>query len=139
VVADVPPGVSVAGLAEVVDPYMRRILDPVEDPIEVVGEMTNRLLDPPFFQHLEDVGALYVIWAEISDIVDHWPVDYGPDSETIAVRESRQAAQDWLDMPRTMAGLQDFVDRWRKRGMTLPKRYRGKWQIRRKRRSSRWT
>ncbi|MFU8876376.1 hypothetical protein, partial [Micromonospora sp. SL4-19] len=46
------------------------------------------------------------------DIVDGYPVDYGTDAETIAVRETRVAARDWLGIPRTVEGMEHYLQRW---------------------------
>ncbi|WP_412739414.1 hypothetical protein [Krasilnikovia sp. MM14-A1259] len=85
--------------------YMRRVLDPAENPIAVVGELMGALTEPPYRDDLPGAGELYRVWADLSGIVDGRPVDYGDESEVIAVRECRQAAQDWLAMPRTIGGL----------------------------------
>lgn len=116
----VPEDDIVHGLAERLDPYMRRILDGSEDPHVVVGELMLTLTEPPYFEHLWGVGWLYQIWGELSDIVDGYPVDYGPDSDAIAARELRHAAQDWLGMPHTAVGLQDYVAGRTARLATLP-------------------
>ncbi|MFE2531532.1 hypothetical protein [Streptomyces sp. NPDC059371] len=121
---DVSPGASVEDFANGLDPYMRRILGAAEDPIGVVGEVMGQLIEPPYIEQLRGVGELYGVWGELSDIVDGYPVDYGPDAETIAVRESRQAAQDWLDMPHTTAGLQEYIEQWLDRLRSMPERYR---------------
>jgi hypothetical protein len=59
-------------------------------------------------------GGLY-IWADIDDILDRWPIDYGPATRAIALREFKRAAKEWLEMPRTEAGIRNYVDRWEKR------------------------
>ncbi|MFD0595616.1 hypothetical protein ACFQZ4_27585 [Catellatospora coxensis] len=59
---------------------------------------------------------------ELDDILDRWPVDYGPQTETIALREFRRAAEEWLAMPRTEDGIRNYVHRWRTR---LNERFQG--------------
>ncbi|MET8311868.1 hypothetical protein [Micromonospora sp. NPDC005173] len=93
---DVPADDMVEGLAERLSPYMRRILDGGEDPHDAVGELMWTLTERPHFEHLWGVGWLYRIWGDLSDVVDAYPAGYGPDSEAIAIREFRHAAQDWL-------------------------------------------
>ncbi|WP_062430507.1 hypothetical protein [Herbidospora daliensis] len=62
--------------------------------------------------HLVDV---YPVWMEIDDIFDHWPVDYGDETDTIAMREVRLAAEEWLALPKTEAEIGEYVKRWRTR------------------------
>jgi hypothetical protein len=114
-VTAVPEDDLVEGLAERLSSYMDRILGGCEDPIRVVGGLMWALTEPPYMKALDGVGRLYCVWAELSDIVDGWPVDYGPDCEAIAVREVRQAAQDWLSTPHTVAGLEGYIERWEAR------------------------
>jgi hypothetical protein len=71
--------------------------------------------EPPYFEHLWGMSALYRNWGALSDIVDGHPVNYGSDSEAIADRELKQAAQDWFDMPRTRAGLESYIQGWDER------------------------
>lgn len=119
-VTDVPEDDLVEGLAERLSPYMDRILAGREDSIRVVGGLMWALTEPPYFEALEGVGRLYAIWGGLSDIVDGWPVDHGPDCEAIAVREVRQAAEDWLSTPHTTAGLEGYIERWEARLAALP-------------------
>lgn len=117
---DVPADDMVDAFAERLHPYMDRILGGGEDPHLVVGELKWALTEPPYFEQLWGVGWLYRIWGDLSDIVDGWPVDYGPGREAIADREVRQAAQDWLSTPHTAAGLEDYIERWKARLAALP-------------------
>jgi hypothetical protein len=114
-VTHLPEDDSVQGLADRLDPYMRRMLDGSEDPRAIAGQLMLMLTEPPYFEHLWGVGRLYQIWGELSDVVDGWPVDHGPDSAAIAVGGFRQAAQHWLAMPHTVAGLRDYITQWEAR------------------------
>ncbi|TKK85853.1 hypothetical protein FDA94_23405 [Herbidospora galbida] len=65
-----------------------------------------------------DVGAaggLYRVWMNIDDIFDAWPVDYGDETDAIAMREVRLAVEEWLATPKTEAGISAYVDRWEAR------------------------
>ncbi|MFD0851194.1 hypothetical protein ACFQ07_03140 [Actinomadura adrarensis] len=79
---------------------------------DLVGEVKWHCLQSP----LADAGDVYVIWAELDDVLDGYPVDYGPEANAIyALREFKRAAHDWLDMPRTEAGLLNYVQLWKTR------------------------
>jgi hypothetical protein len=82
---------------------------------DLVHEVMWHCMEQPYREHLRDLSTLYVIWAELDDILDGWPVDYGQNTETIAMCEFRRAAKEWLDIPRTEVGIRDYVDRWRTR------------------------
>ncbi|MFG2071255.1 hypothetical protein [Nonomuraea maritima] len=109
--------VLLAGLVAELDPLMRGILasDDVRQAGDVVYEVTYHCLESPYGEDLWPSGSIYCIWMEIDDILDGWPVDYGPDREALAMREWKRAAQEWLDMPRTQAGLRDYLHGWRMR------------------------
>ncbi|MFI6928169.1 hypothetical protein ACIBIZ_50155 [Nonomuraea spiralis] len=106
-----------AGLAAELDPLMHCILasDDVRRAGDFVYDVTYHCLESPHGEDLWPAGSIYCIWMDIDDILDGWPVDYGPESEGLALREFKRAAQEWLDMPRTQAGLWDYVHRWRMR------------------------
>ncbi|MDP9848124.1 hypothetical protein [Streptosporangium lutulentum] len=106
-----------AELAAELDPFMRGILasDDVGQAGDFVYDVMHHCMESPHSEDLWPAGSIYCIWMDIDDIVDGWPVDYGTDSETLALREFKRAAQEWLDMARTQAGLQDYVHRWRMR------------------------
>jgi hypothetical protein len=108
-VVDVPDEGSVGWLAERLSPYMRRILESGEDPHDVVGELMWTLTSPPLFTDVDGVGALCVMWGELTDIVDAFPVNYGPECEAVAEREFRRAAREWLSMSPTPAGLEAYI------------------------------
>lgn len=114
-----PPEDMVDGLAELLDPYMRGLLDGGEDPHEVVAALMWTMTESPHWEHLWGVGWLYRIWGDLADIIDGYPVHFGPDSEAIAIREFRHAAQNWLAMPRTPAGLENYIERQRTRLASL--------------------
>ncbi|MET8310047.1 hypothetical protein [Micromonospora sp. NPDC005173] len=116
---DMPPEDMVDGLAELLNPYMRRILGGSEDPHDVVDELKWTLTEAPHMEHSWGAGWLYRMWGSLSDIIDGYPVDFGPDREAIAIREFRHAAQDWLGMPRTRAGLESYIERQRTRLASL--------------------
>jgi hypothetical protein len=118
-VSEVLPVDPVQRLARRLDPYMQRILDGRDDLIDAVAELLGILTEPPYFEHLVGVGWLYRVWGNLSDILDRYPVDYGPDTEAIAAQAFKRAAQDWLDMPRTRAGLEHYIERWRRRLTSL--------------------
>jgi hypothetical protein len=104
-------------LAAEIDPLVQRILTAEDLPQvrDLVQEVRYHCLQPPYFEHMWGAGEVYVIWGELDDILDRWPVDHGTDTETIAIREFRSAAKEWLDMPRTEAGIRDYTHRWRTR------------------------
>ncbi|MEO3771484.1 hypothetical protein [Micromonospora sp. B9E7] len=116
---DMPPEDMVDGLAERLNPYMHRILGGSEDPHDVVYQLMWTLTEAPQIEHSWGVDWLYRIWGDLSDIIDGYPVDLGPDSEAIAIREFRHAAQDWLRTPRTLAGLESYIERQRTRLASL--------------------
>jgi hypothetical protein len=89
---------------------MRRILEPVEDPHVVVAELMATLTSPPLFTDIDGVGALCLLWGDLSDIVDGFPVNYGPECEAIAEREFSRAAREWLRMSPTPAGLEAYIE-----------------------------
>jgi hypothetical protein len=70
------------------------------------------LTEPPIFAHLWCAGTLYRNFGLLSDIVDAYPVDYGANAEMITAREIRDAARDWLGMPRTVEGMEQYLIRW---------------------------
>jgi hypothetical protein len=92
---------NLPNLAQIIDTYMHRILDSGENLVDVLLEPMGALTEPPLFEHLWCVGKLYGNFGLLSDKVDAYPVDYGANAETIAAREIRDAARDWLGMPRT--------------------------------------
>ncbi|WP_068923842.1 hypothetical protein [Planobispora rosea] len=106
-----------AGFVEKIDPLMRDVLvgEDAEQVRGFVREAAWNCTERPYFERLWGVGELYRAWMEIDDILDGWPVDYGADTDALAMREFRLAAQEWLDMPRTEAGFQDYVHRWETR------------------------
>lgn len=100
-----------AGFAAKIDPFMRGVLvsGDVEQMRGFVLEAAWNCTERPYFEHLWGVGGLYRAWMEIDDILDGWPVDYGADTDALAMREFRLAAQEWLDMPRTETGFRAIV------------------------------
>jgi hypothetical protein len=80
----------------------------------------SALIEPPLFEHLWCAGELYVHFGLLSDIVDAYPVDYGANADMIAQQEIRDAARDWLGMPHTVEGLEDYLARWAARLEALP-------------------
>jgi hypothetical protein len=62
----------------------------------------------------------------LSDIVDGYPVDYGANAETIAAREIRDAARDWLGLPRTVEGMEHYLEQRDARLEALPATYGGR-------------
>ncbi|GAA1023697.1 hypothetical protein Aple_090280 [Acrocarpospora pleiomorpha] len=109
-----------AGLTAELDPLMYGILasDDVKQAGDFVDDVTRHCMKSPYLEHLSSASSIYCIWMDIDDILDGWPVEYGPDSKVLALREFKRAAQEWLDMPRTQAGLQDYLRgvHWRQRG-----------------------
>jgi hypothetical protein len=102
------------GLAAELDPLMRGIV--ASDDVRKAGGFVDGVKWHCMESPLADAGDLYVIWAEIDDILDGYPVDYGPEDNAIyAMREFKRAAREWLDMPRTHAGLLDYVHLWKTR------------------------
>ncbi|MBG0831622.1 hypothetical protein HS041_28225 [Planomonospora sp. ID67723] len=99
------------------DPLMRGVLasEDVAQARNFVHEVKWHCTESPYGGHLWGAGGVYCIWAEIDDILDGWPLDYGSDTDALALREFKRAAQEWLDMPRTEAGLQDYVHQWETR------------------------
>jgi hypothetical protein len=113
-------------LAQVVDTYMHRILNSGEDPVAALGELMWALSEPTLFEDLWCASALYRTFGQLSDIVDAYPVDYGTNAEMIAGREIRDAAQDWLGMPHTVEGMEQYLVRWEARLEALPAAYGGR-------------
>lgn len=111
---DQPELTTLPALAAALDPFMRSILacDEVVQMAELASEVSWRFRDTS----VDGAGYLYVVWMEIDDILDGYPASYGAEeNERLALREWRLAARDWLDMPRTSAGLAEHVNRWRTR------------------------
>ncbi|WP_156045518.1 hypothetical protein [Herbidospora cretacea] len=83
--------------------------EPMRDPfLCAAGTLTE-------YGDVESAGGLYRIWMNIDDIFDGWPVDYGDETDAIAMREIRLAAGEWLATPKTEAGISAYVDRWEAR------------------------
>ncbi|SBT40728.1 hypothetical protein GA0070621_1038 [Micromonospora narathiwatensis] len=120
---------DLSNLAQIIDTYMHRILDSGEDPVDVLLNLMGALIEPPLSEHLWCVGQLYGNFGWLSDIVDGYPVDYGANAETIAAREIRDAARDWLGIPRTVEGMEHYLKRWEARLEALPATYGG-WTVR---------
>ena len=108
-----------AALLLTMDLHMWRILRSAEDPVEVVAELGYELTAPALMNSVECAGRLYVLFADLGDIVDGWPVDYGAATEMIAQREIRDAAWDWLEAVRTAQDVESYLGRWAARGMAL--------------------
>ncbi|WP_250030964.1 hypothetical protein [Paractinoplanes maris] len=114
-------------LIQRVDSFMYRVLDRAEDPVGVIEELKAALTELALMaDSAGPAEALYPIMADLSDIADHYPVDYGEDAEMIARREIGDAARDWLRLPRTAGGVKSYVDRWAERVAALPATYRGR-------------
>ncbi|OKI64345.1 hypothetical protein [Micromonospora sp. CB01531] len=60
------------------------------------------------------------------DIVDAYPVDYGANAETIAICKIRDAARDWLGIPRTVEGVEHYLQQWDAKLEALPAIYGGR-------------
>ncbi|MDZ5447702.1 hypothetical protein U2F26_34200 [Micromonospora sp. 4G57] len=105
---------------------MHRILNSGEDPMDVLEELTWALSEPPLFEDLWCASALYCNFGLLSDIVDAYPVDYGANAEMIAGREIRDAAREWLSMPHTVEGMEQYLVRWNARLQALPAAYGGR-------------
>jgi len=105
---------------------MHRILDSSEDPVLVLMELMGALTEPPLFEHPRCAGELSGDFGVLSDIVDAYPVDYGANAEMVAGREISDAAREWLAMPRTVEGMQQYLDRWDARLAVLPVTYGGR-------------
>ncbi|MEV0811079.1 hypothetical protein [Micromonospora sp. NPDC050200] len=117
---------NLPNLAQIIDTYMHRILDSGEDPVDVLLDLMGALIVPPLFEHLWCVGELYGNLGLLSDIVEAYPVDYGANAETIAAREIRDAARDWLAMPRTVEGMERYLEQWDARLEALPATHGGR-------------
>lgn len=109
-----------ASLLLTVNRHMWRILRSTEDVVEVVAELCSELTVPSWMETVEYAGRLYVLFADIGDIVDGWPVHYGAATEMIAQREIRDAAWDWLAVVRTAQDVHSYLERWEARGSALP-------------------
>lgn len=86
----------------------------------VVEELKGALIELRLKVDLGNIGELYPLYADLSDIVDGYPIDYDDGTEMIAEREIRDAAWDWLSIPRNTDGIRTYVDYWTARIATLP-------------------
>jgi hypothetical protein len=111
---------SLTAVIDLIDGYMHRVLNGREDPVGVVEELKCALVELPLTDDVGNTGRLYSIYADLSDIVDGYPFDYGDGTEMIAQREIRDAAWDWLSMPRNADGMEAYVDHWAARIAALP-------------------
>ncbi|WBB52390.1 hypothetical protein [Verrucosispora sp. WMMD573] len=115
---------------DLIDGYMHRVLKGREDPVGVVEELKAALVELLPRDDVGNASGLYSIYADLSDIVDGYPFDYADGTEMIAQREIRDAAWDWLSIPRNADGMKNYVDRWAARVAALPttdggRRFRG--------------
>lgn len=99
---------------------MYRVLKGREDPVEAVEELKGALVELLLRDDVGSGGGLYHIYADLSDIVDGYPFHYDAGTEMIAQREIRDAAWDWLSMPRSPDGLKTYIDHWTARIAALP-------------------
>jgi hypothetical protein len=120
-------------LIRIVDAHMWRILAVGEDPVEVIAELQYELIESPSQETAESAGRLYLLFADLGDIVDGWPVDYGTATEMVAQREIRDAARDWLEAVRTADDVPLYLERWVARSMALPASEGGRLVFRRQR------
>lgn len=111
---------SLAAVIDLIDGYMHRVLKGREDPVRVVEELKCALIELLPGDDVGNVGGLYSIYADLSDIVDGYPFDYGDGTEMIAQRELRDAAWDWLSIPRNADGIETYVGHWAARIAALP-------------------
>jgi hypothetical protein len=111
---------SLPTVIDLVDGYMHRVLNGREDPVEVVEELKCALTELHPRGDVGDAGLLYSICADLSDIVDGYPFHYDDGTEMIAQREIRDAAWDWLSIPRNVDGMKTYVDCWAARIAALP-------------------
>ncbi|WP_433125028.1 hypothetical protein ACQPWW_21490 [Micromonospora sp. CA-240977] len=111
---------SLPAVIDLIDGHMYRVLKGAEDPVTVIEELKGALIElhPEVF--VRSVDKLYPIYADLSDIVDGFPFDYGDGAELIAQREIRDVAWDWLSMARNADGLAIYIDRWTARIAALP-------------------
>ncbi len=107
-------------MIDLIDGYMHRVLKGREDPVSVVEELKFALIELLPGDDVGKVGGLYGIYADLSDIIDGYPFDYGDGTEMIAQREIRDAAWDWLSIPRNADGIETYVDHWAARNAALP-------------------
>ena len=99
---------------------MHRVLKGREDPVGVIEELKCALIELLLREDVRNAGGLLSIYADSSDIVDGYPFHYGDGSEMIAQREIRDAAWDWLSIPRNADGVKTYVDHWAARIAALP-------------------
>ncbi|MGI5147188.1 hypothetical protein ACQEVC_12525 [Plantactinospora sp. CA-294935] len=111
---------SLTAVIDLIDGHMHRVLKGREDPVGVVEELKCALVDLLLRDNVGNVGGLYSIYADLSDIVDGYPFHYDDGTEMIAQREIRDAAWDWLSNPRNADGMKTYVDRWTARIAALP-------------------
>ncbi|MBQ1023962.1 hypothetical protein [Micromonospora sp. C95] len=111
---------SLTTVIDLIDGYMHRVLRGREDPVGVVEELKAALVELLPRDDVGNASGLYSIYADLSDIVDGYPFDYGDGTEMIAQREIRDAAWDWLSIPRNADGMKNYVDRWAARVAALP-------------------
>lgn len=111
---------SLTAVIDLIDGYMHRALKGREDPVRVVEELKCALIELLPGDDVGNAGRLYSIYADLSDIVDGYPFDYGDGTEMIAQRELRDAAWDWLSIPRNADGIETYVGHWAARIAALP-------------------
>ncbi|MEV0730985.1 hypothetical protein [Polymorphospora sp. NPDC050346] len=111
---------SLTAVIDLIDGYMHRVLNGGEDPVGVVEELKSALVELLLRDDVGNAGGLYGIYADLSDIVDGYPFHYGDGTEMIAQREIRDAAWDWLSIPRNADGVKTYVDHWAARIAALP-------------------
>ncbi|HEX5595710.1 MAG TPA: hypothetical protein VFX61_06775 [Micromonosporaceae bacterium] len=111
---------SLTAVIDLIDGYMHRMLKGREDPVWVVEELKGALVELILRDDVGNAGELYCIYADLSDIVDGYPYHYGDGTEMLAQREIRDAAWDWLSIPRNADGMKTYVDHWAARIAALP-------------------
>ncbi|WP_262285458.1 hypothetical protein [Micromonospora sp. MA102] len=111
---------SLTAVIDLIDGYMHRVLKGREDPVGVVEELKCALIELLPGDDVGNIGRLYSIYADLSDIVDGYPFHYGDGTEMIAQREIRDSAWDWLNIPRNADGMKTYVDHWAARIAALP-------------------
>jgi len=105
-----------AGLFVLMKDFSERVLAPSADAYEVatgaMGALHSLLITSlGATGETSDAGRAYIIWAEITDLLDS---PWGPESEEVCERHARAFASDWMQVDTAIArSVDSFFDRWK--------------------------
>jgi hypothetical protein len=97
-------------LYRVLDSVSARLAAEGADAYEVSIEVAGEIVDTPDFETEDHAGNAYVLWAEISDLVD---APGGPESPELCRSVAQKAALAWDSVDQTNPErLADYFARW---------------------------